>query len=62
VNENDMSQELIDLSKQAVATHDWDKVDVILLATTGGVGYLAREAFRYFFPATPRACLQSLNP
>jgi hypothetical protein len=48
-----MSQELIDLSKQKVDTTGWTRTDVIILVTTGGVGYLAMEAFRHFFPATP---------
>ena len=48
-----MSKELIDLSKQIIKSQDWNKVDVVLLVTTGGLGFLAREAYKHFFPANP---------
>lgn len=53
---NTMANELIDLTQMRPAAADlWSfgKADVILLATTGGVGYLAKEAFKYFFPGSP---------
>ncbi len=50
-----MSDELIDLAK--MKPHEvfgqFDKTDLIILLTTGGVGYLALEAFKYFFPGIP---------
>ena len=50
-----MADELIDLTKimPSEAFSAFDKTDLIILLTTGGVGYLAREGFRYFFPGVP---------
>ena len=50
-----MADELIDLTKitPSEAFSSFDKTDLIILLTTGGVGYLAREGFRYFFPGVP---------
>lgn len=51
-----MSDEnIIDLtkSKSVDAFSTFGPSDVVLLAVTGGVGYLAKEAYKYFFPGTP---------
>src|SRR6267154_6619892 len=51
-----MANELIDLTQlRPAAAELWNfgKTDVILLITTGGAGYLAKEAFKYFFPGSP---------
>ena len=49
-----MADELIDLTKTSGEVFSaFDKTDLIILLTTGGVGYLAREGFRYFFPGVP---------
>jgi hypothetical protein len=51
-----MPDELIDLTKlRPRGSELWafDKTDAIILLTTGGVGYLAKEALKYFFPGTP---------
>jgi hypothetical protein len=50
-----MSNELIDLTKfkPSEAFGRFDKTDLIILLTTGGIGYLAREGLKYFFPGVP---------
>jgi hypothetical protein len=50
-----MPNELIDLTKirPSEAFSGFDKTDLIILLTTGGVGYLAREGFKYLFPGLP---------
>jgi hypothetical protein len=50
-----MPDELIDLTKvKPTETFGrFDKTDFIILLTTGGVGYLAKEGFKYFFPGVP---------
>ena len=50
-----MPDELIDLTKLKPneAFGRFDKTDLIILLTTGGVGYLAKEGFKYFFPGVP---------
>ena len=50
-----MADELIDLTKitPSEAFSAFDKTDLIILLTTGGVGYLAREGFKIFFPGVP---------
>src|SRR5215471_17506762 len=60
-----MADELIDLTKikPSDAFNTFGKTDFILLLTTGGVGYLAREGFKYFFPGVPTVTeqLQALS-
>ena len=50
-----MPDGVIDLTKvkpsEAFAT--FQPSDIVLIAVTGGVGYLAKEAFKHFFPGTP---------
>jgi hypothetical protein len=50
-----MADDLIDLTKikPSEAFSTFDKTDLILLLTTGGVGYLAVEGFKHFFPGVP---------
>jgi hypothetical protein len=50
-----MADELIDLTKirPTEAFSTFDKTDLIVLLTTGGVGYIAREGFKYLFPGVP---------
>lgn len=51
-----MTSDLVDLTRlrpSSAAPWTVDKTDVIILVTTGGVGYLAKEAFKYFFPGRP---------
>jgi hypothetical protein len=47
--------EIIDLTKDrpTEAFSTFRPTDIVLLAVTGGVGYLAKEACKYFFPGTP---------
>jgi len=46
-----MDSELIDLTKMKIKDEGWSKPDIIV--TMGGFGYLAKEAYKYFFPAVP---------
>jgi len=50
-----MSEEIIDLTKNrpSEAFSSFQPSDIVLIAVTGGVGYLAKEAFKHFFPGTP---------
>lgn len=51
-----MPDQLTDLTKirpSDAALWTFDQTDLIVLLTTGGVGYLAKEAFKYFFPGAP---------
>jgi len=58
-----LGNELVDLTSIKPANSGWDKTDLVILVTTGGVGYLAREAFRFFFPGIPTVAeqLESLS-
>jgi hypothetical protein len=46
-----MGRELIDLTKMKIKDQGWSESDIII--TMGGFGYLAKEAYKYFFPAVP---------
>ncbi len=50
-----MPDEVIDLTKNrpSEAFSKFHPGDIVLLAVTGGVGYLAKEAYKYFFPGKP---------
>lgn len=50
-----MADELIDLTKMkpSEAFSTFGPTDLVLIVGTGCVGYLAREAFKYFFPGKP---------
>jgi hypothetical protein len=50
-----MAEELIDLTKikPSEAFSSFTPTDLVLIVGTGCVGYLAREAFKYFFPDKP---------
>ena len=54
-----MGTELIDLTTTKITDEGWSKTDIIILLTTGGVGYLAKEAYKYFFPAAPSLAEQT---
>jgi|SRR5258707_11339549 hypothetical protein len=51
-----MSEQLVDLTKirpKDAAPWTFDQRDLILLLTTGGVGYLVKEALKHCFSGTP---------
>jgi hypothetical protein len=51
-----MSEQLVDLTKirpKDAAPWAFDQRDLILLLTTGGVGYLVKEALKHCFSGTP---------
>jgi hypothetical protein len=50
-----MPDEVIDLTKNRPSEvfSTFQPSDVVLIAVTGGVGYLAKEAYKHFFPGTP---------
>jgi hypothetical protein len=50
-----MPNEVLDLTKNrpSEAFSTFQPSDIVLIAVTGGVGYLAKEAYRHFFPGTP---------
>jgi hypothetical protein len=50
-----MSDELIDLTKNkpSEAFSTFYPGDVVLIVATGAVGYLAKEAYKHFFPGPP---------
>ena len=51
-----MSSQLVDLTKirpKDAAPWTFDQGDLILLLTTGGVGYLVKEALKHCFLGTP---------
>jgi hypothetical protein len=50
-----MPDEIVDLTKNrpSEAFSKFQPSDVLLIAVTGGVGYLAKEAYKHFFPGTP---------
>jgi hypothetical protein len=47
--------EIVDLTKSrpSEAFSTFQPTDVVLLVVGGGVGYLAKEAYKYFFPGAP---------
>jgi hypothetical protein len=55
-----MPEEVIDLTKNrpSEAFSTFQPSDVVLLAVTGGVGYLVKEAYKHFFPGTPSVAEQ----
>ena len=51
-----MSEQFVDLTKirpKDAAPWTFDQIDLILLITTGGVGYLVKEALKHCFPGSP---------
>ena len=50
-----MSDEIVDLTKNrpSEAFSTFQTTDIVLLVVGGGVGYLAKEAYKYLFPGTP---------
>ncbi len=50
-----MSDQVIDLTRNRPSEgfSKFQPTDIVLLAVTGGVGYLAKEAYKYFFPGAP---------
>jgi hypothetical protein len=50
-----MPDEIVDLTKNrpSEAFSTFQPTDVVLFVVGGGVGYLAKEAYKYFFPGTP---------
>jgi hypothetical protein len=50
-----MSDEVIDLTKNkpSEAFGAFLPGDIVLIAVTGGVGYLAKEAYKHLFPGQP---------
>lgn len=50
-----LDNELIDLTKirPSEAFSTFGPTDAVLIVTTGTIGFLAKEAFKYFFPGKP---------